>query len=118
MSKKQNNTTFIYALVDPRNGDIRYIGKANNARLRFNSHMFDLARTKKTNWIKSLIKIGLKPELLIIDEVLISEWVFWEMHYISLFRFYGFKLTNATDGGESGSLKGHVVTKETKDKLS
>lgn len=118
MSKERSSTTFIYALIDPRNGNIRYIGKANNPRTRFNSHVFDLAKTKKTNWIKSLVKIGLKPELLVIDEVLISEWIFWEMHYISLFKFYGFKLTNLTDGGEGGSLIKRIMTQETKEKLS
>lgn len=35
----------------------------------------------------------------IIDEVLTSEWKFWEKHYISLFRSWGFKLINKNNGG-------------------
>ncbi len=35
----------------------------------------------------------------IVAEVKYSEWEFWEQHYISLFKSFGFNLTN--------HLKGH-----------
>jgi hypothetical protein len=35
----------------------------------------------------------------IIDEINIGEWSFWEMHYISLFKSWGFDLTNGDNGG-------------------
>lgn len=115
-----NNTTFIYALSDPRDGNVRYIGKSNNVKHRFNSHVSELTkRTNKTNWIKSLLKLNLKPDIFIVDEVDINEWQFWEIHYISLFKYYGFKLTNSTIGGECGpSLKGVRRSDEVKRKIS
>lgn len=46
---------------------------------------------------------GIKPEIILIDRVPHSEWQFWEKHYISLYRSWGFKLTNLTDGGDGAA---------------
>lgn len=96
--------TFIYELIDPKTGETRYIGKANNPKDRLKEgHLGVLelkSRTYKSNWIKSLLKEGLKPILNIIDEVPLEEWQFWERHYISLYRSWNIKLTNCTDGGD------------------
>lgn len=93
--------TFIYALIDPRNNKIRYIGKANNPYKRFPQHINEAknSNTKKANWIKSLIKNLIRPELLILDEVEKNNWQFWEKFYISLYKSWGFDLTNVTEGG-------------------
>lgn len=103
--------TYIYALIDPRDDQVRYIGKANNPKSRYINH-FNSSRDKNThkrNWINNIRKDGYRPELLILDEVLISEWKFWECYYISLFKTFGFKLTNSTDGGD-GSTFGNIGT--------
>lgn len=124
---------FIYALSDPRNDQIRYVGKANNPEDRYTNH-FNSARDKNThkrNWINSVRKDGLRPELIIIDEVPKSEWVYWEKFYISLFKTWGFSLLNYTEGGDgstfgnSGSWKkgnipynkGVPCSEETKQKI-
>ncbi len=105
--------TFIYILWDPRNNNKCYIGKANNpiTRLEY-GHLSNSSlktSTIKNNWIKSLQKKNLKPILEIIDEIAENEWRFWEPHYISLYKSWGFSLTNdpKCPGGEgfiSGSL--------------
>lgn len=104
---------FIYALSDPRNDQVRYIGKANNPEDRYTNH-FNSARDKNThkrNWINNIRKDGLRPELIIIDEVPKNEWIYWEKFYISLFKTWGFDLVNYTGGGDgatfgnSGSFK-------------
>ncbi len=92
-------TTFIYALIDPRDNKVRYIGKANKPKYRLQAHLTDKTKTHKCSWIKSLLKEDLKPELLIIDEVSFKEWQFWEQHYISLYKSWGFNLTNGNSGG-------------------
>lgn len=97
--------TYIYTLSDPRSPDvIRYVGKSNNPETRLNFHLYDSFlkkhKTKRTCWLKSLRKLGLKPVLEVVDVVSLSEWQFWECYYISLFRSWGFKLVNMTDGGE------------------
>jgi hypothetical protein len=102
-------TTFIYALVDPRNGQVRYIGKANRPTSRFSSHIKNPNGSyHKVNWIKELAKYNLIPELFILDEVNFSEWPFWEAHYISLYKSFGFDLTNASNGGEGNDGYKHT----------
>lgn len=94
---------FIYALIDPRNDQIRYIGQTNNIDRRFNKHIQDSKFIKRPNknhsWIKSLLTLNLKPVLLEIDVVPFNDWEFWERHYISLYKSWGFKLNNHTSGG-------------------
>lgn len=92
--------TFIYILIDPRNNQVRYVGQTINIEKRLKSHL----RTNKTfnvrkeEWILSLINDGLKPEIFIID-TLENDIDFWEIHYISLYAYYGFDLLNITIGG-------------------
>jgi hypothetical protein len=60
-----------------------YIGKFNK-KSRLSSH-------KK--------KFGKDIQLVIIDEIAIIEWKFWEKFYISLYKSWGFKLENKNNGG-------------------
>jgi hypothetical protein len=97
---------YIYALIDPRNDHVRYIGKANNPEDRYKDH-YNSARDKNThkrNWINNVRKDGLRPELLILDEVSIDNWRYWECFYISLYKTYGFNLVNYTNGGDGLTL--------------
>lgn len=104
---------YIYALIDPRDSQVRYVGKANNPLDRYTNH-FNSARDKNThkrNWINNVRESGYRPELLILDEVPKSDWQYWEKFYISLFKTWGFSLVNYTNGGDgttfgnSGSFK-------------
>ena len=97
------NTTFIYTLEHPTTGEIRYVGKSNNPKTRLNSHIWDSKQQEKTyknDWVKSLLNQNLKPLITILDEIPTSEWRFWEMHYIALFKSWGLRLVNGTDGGD------------------
>lgn len=92
--------TYIYALVCPISDEIRYIGKANDPKKRFCSHLIDKRINHKNAWILSLKKQDRIPVLEILDQVSINEWEFWEQYYISLYKSFGFKLTNKGLGGE------------------
>lgn len=94
-------TTFIYTLSCPESGLVRYVGKSDNPKLRFNSHKYEKIG-KKYAWIKSVLNQGLNPVLEIIDEVSIHEWQEKERHYIKLFKCIGASLLNCTDGGDGG----------------
>lgn len=101
-----NNRIIIYDLSCPLTGDIRYIGKTSRTiNERLTQHISDVNRKKNhvQCWIKSLIDNNLKPIISILDEVENSEWVFWEKHYISLFKSFNFRLCNHTEGGEQPS---------------
>jgi hypothetical protein len=111
---------YIYILLDPRDGNVRYVGKTNGKQCRLKSHICSAKRGEKThkaNWVRLLLNEGLKPKLIIIDEILETNWEFWEEYWISQFKVWGFNLTNSTNGGENPPiLTGH--TEETKLKLS
>lgn len=53
----------------------------------------------KDRWIVNAISNGNEIIIEELDIVKFSEFSFWERYYISLFKFFGFKLTNGTDGG-------------------
>lgn len=112
----------IYFLIDPRTGDIRYVGKTTK-KLTYrlmNGHMQDSSRTHKTNWIKSLKKDGLLPEIKLV-KICESEdkCNYAEKFYIKLLgradKGEGI-LVNATDGGEGTT--GRVLSEKTKRKIS
>jgi len=98
-------TTFIYALSDPRNGEIRYVGKADKPSTRRQIHLQHAhkSQTHKNAWILELRKYNLEPVLEVLDEVPSDCWQDFERSYISVFRAIGVRLTNGLDGGEGFS---------------
>lgn len=117
-------TTFIYALTEPEDiTKIRYIGKTNDPVNRLSCHITKaekeaLYKTHKNCWIRSILKKGMKPNMIILDEVPVKEWSYWEIYYYHKYKNLGYKLTNVEDAlGESGIIGGHrVVTQEEIDK--
>lgn len=106
---------FIYSLDCPITGVPRYVGKTTQTlKERLRQHMKDKEHNHKTNWIKSLKNKGGIPVLSVLDIITISEWKFWEQHYISLFKSWGFNLVNSSNGGDGSES----FTEETKLKIS
>jgi hypothetical protein len=112
------NTVYIYTLEHPITEEIRYVGKTRNPKMRFHNHCNRSHNKKshKRNWINNLRKEGLKPVMKILDEVLESEWRFWERFWINQFRQWNFNLVNHTSGGDGLTLgnqtsfkKGHIT---------
>ena len=93
--------TFIYKLIDPVTKEIRYVGKSNNPKKRLSDHIncCQYTNTHKNNWISSLLSIGQKPILEIIEEVPIKEWQKYEVYWIDKLRSEGNNLTNIDIGG-------------------
>jgi predicted DNA-binding protein YlxM (UPF0122 family) len=113
------SNTFIYALIDPNTGNIRYIGKSNNPVKRLSGHIAGCKKspTHKNNWITSLLKENKKPSLKIIDEVPINEWQMWEIFYIEKYRKEGFELTNLSDGGSGPTFQEYYDRAKTIEKM-
>ena len=111
----------VYILIDPIKLDVRYVGiTTKRLKVRLWGHISSAncktSNNYKNNWIISLKKGGSVPIIEEIDEVLMDEWQFWEQHYISLYKSWGFKLTNLTFGGE-GTF-GYKFSEECKLKMS
>lgn len=98
------NTTFIYALQDPRDLRIRYVGKADNMRHRLGRHLLGEGRNKaKDDWVRGLKAEGLKPDMLLLQEVPKSAWEEAERSWIAELRARDpFALTNVSAGGSGG----------------
>lgn len=107
------DTTFIYVLKDPTTGEVRYVGKTDNPIKRARTHLVDRNNNHRTCWIKSLLSLGLKPVLEVIDEVPMTEWQSWEIAYIQFYSEEGCNLTNGTFGGD-----GWYPTDRTRQKMS
>lgn len=94
--------TYIYGLKDPNTSEIRYIGKSDNPKARFQNHMAlsraDVNRHKK-HWIAGLIANKQRPQLVILEKVSDKQWEDRERWWIQYGRAEGWPLTNLADGG-------------------
>jgi len=112
--------TYIYSLSNPVTNEVRYIGKTVNLQERYKYHLCTNRKHGTTHskaWIKSLKAQNLIPKMEIVDEVLTSEWEFWEQYWISQFKVWGFNLTNHQIGGGQSNI-GTKFSNETKLKMS
>jgi hypothetical protein len=99
-------TTFIYGLWDPRNYQLRYIGKTKNLDKRLKTHIEEAklsnSRNHRLNWIRQLLNEELEPFIEVLEECTNDTWEKAERDWIVECRRFGLKLTNGTDGGEGG----------------
>ena len=95
-------TTFIYGLVDPLYGGLRYVGKANDPDQRLVQHIStrDEYPSHKNHWIQSLVSKGVRPQIILLERVPMHRWQTSEKEWIQKAREYGFNLTNTSEGGE------------------
>lgn len=96
----------IYALIDPRESShVRYIGwTSKSLEKRLKGHLNDRwdmkSRSYKRNWIDSLRRDGILPEIVLVEKVSVSEWAMRERYWIAELRKRGDRLTNTTAGGD------------------
>lgn len=125
----------VYSLVCPIDKEsVRYIGYTKfTLEKRLDEHFReDYKKTHKCNWMKSLKVNGLMPIIELIEDAIPNkeQALMSEIAYIKLFKSFGAKLVNTTNGGEGGEMteetkykirqkrKLQIITQETKDKLS
>lgn len=110
--------TIIYGLADPRDGQLRYVGKTVwTLERRLGRHLSASSRGKnrKDRWIARLIAKDLRPEIFEI-EVVDGSWVEAERFWIAYFRSIGADLMNHTSGGEGEP--GFRVAEDVKRRIS
>jgi len=112
-----SSATLVYALLDPRDGRLRYIGKTTEPRRRFLFHYRADTRGHCKKWEALLLRLGLRPIPVPIEWVEDAHWgAEREKEWIRRARAVGCSLVNATDGGE-GTF-GFVPTADTRAKMS
>lgn len=90
----------VYALADPRTGDVRYIGKANCPHARLKSHLRDSRRrdTPIYRWIRKLAADNTQPIITVLAWT--EDWQSEERKQIALHRENGCRLLNVAEGGD------------------
>lgn len=94
----------IYGLVDPRTGQIRYIGQSSRGTKRSYAHRWTSRdrNTHKSRWIDSLKRQGLNFSVTILQEfsdgASLDEA---EISWIAKARSLGWKITNIATGGSA-----------------
>lgn len=105
----------IYALIDPRTGEPRYVGQTRlSLKQRFKAHMNkrNSEDTHKSRWFRSVIAAGFKPSIVSIytcyDDATLDAA---ELFFIEDYKARGFKLTNHMEGGIIGVRHHDLRTK-------
>jgi hypothetical protein len=99
----------IYALLDPRDGEIRYIGRTVKAlEVRLLQHLRDKGQREKraekrvtyrVYWVQSLKQQGVTPIIRLIQEVPVINMDEAEDYWTEYFRSLGCRLVNAKAKG-------------------
>lgn len=92
-------TVFIYALCEPGTRTVRYIGKTNKLRRRYQEHL-RLSITVKTHLGRWLASLSVAPEMIVLSEVSCEESADEEIRFIAAARMLGMNLVNSSDGGD------------------
>jgi hypothetical protein len=108
---------YLYVLIDPITGDIRYVGKTIMPAVRLSLHISHTKKNvHKNNWLKQLQAVGKKPIMEIIEEMPDCDNVAWrarETYWIAYYKKLGSPLTNLDSGGRGENGR----SEETKRKI-
>ena len=110
----------VYALIDPRTDEVRYVGKTvRTAHRRLRRHLAEsylAADTHKDRWLRVLTRAGLQPGIVVLQRCSsLTELADSERAHISRLKAAGVSLTNGTDGGDG--IGGWKHTPESREKI-
>jgi len=92
---------YIYVLIDPRNSQIRYVGKSIRPKDRLTNHCNDHSKNHRCYWIQELLSLGMMPKQQTIEIVPPNiSWQEREIYWISYYKRCSANLVNCTDGGD------------------
>jgi hypothetical protein len=117
----QDNEVLIYALLDPRNLRIRYIGKTTQPlKRRLLGHVGSARQLMNgypvVIWIRQLLTLDMKPTIHLLEVTDLENWASRERYWIAYGYKRKWKLLNATNGGDSAN--GVIQSPETIAKFS
>jgi hypothetical protein len=102
-SDEKHLRVFIYALVDPRNEELFYIGKTRNElRKRLDLHNTKARKGDKTpnaSRILEILNSGNKPKIILLEETTMEKFGERERSLIAEYKALGYNLANVSPGG-------------------
>lgn len=96
---------FIYALVDPRSDQIRYVGKSVDPDGRLRSHVCVArgdSQTHVSRWIRQVLADGCRPRVEVLQTVTAETWQEGERFWHRELTRAGLRLTNQAPCGGGG----------------
>jgi len=113
MTHSDNCKYKVYGLFDVSDNIIRYIGFTGiPVEKRLQKHVFENGNTKKNNWIKSVKSRGSKVGVRVIEFFSDRDSAIKaEVKYIKLFKSFGARLVNGTDGGDGVTMTPEIRKK-------
>jgi hypothetical protein len=101
--------TYIYALIDPRDLEVRYIGKTIDPKNRLRAHIFPHNDTKDRNikmiWTEELKALGLRPIMSMLCSCPTDQSELYEYRYIKLFNYNNQLLNTAKVMKETNQME-------------
>lgn len=113
----KTDIAYIYALVDPRDEMVRYIGKTICPSKRLSSHINESKKYKhhRAKWIRSLLKEDMKPIFKILKICPLSEFTIYESEFIKFYK--SDKLTNSDESGSGNINRKREIIENAIDKI-
>lgn len=130
-------TSFVYALIDPRTQEARYVGVTSRTlhrRLRIHISESYSLKFHRHKWIQKLLNEGVEPTMIVLHEYDSRDEAYTdEDFWIQYMKFVGCDLTNEVPGGLGGNkvrwtpekraehsklLTGHKKTAATRKRMS
>lgn len=114
-----NRPVYIYALRDPRDWRIRYVGKTNRPSIRLRKHCNDQTSGHRGRWLTSVRTHGGKPVMELL-ELCVGNGIVEEAKWIKKYLEVGIKLVNTLLTGSPSpkfKLRGRVLTEDQKTKI-
>lgn len=90
----------IYALVDPRDNTVRYIGQTNNLNERMQAHRSAAVNKWVGAWVRDLATVGQSFQCKVITRSAVQHADAAERYWIAFYRSLG-TLFNESEGGGS-----------------
>lgn len=114
----KTDIAYIYALLDPRDNSIRYIGKTIHPKTRLGAHLYE-SRSQdhyRARWIRILSAKNLKPIFKILKICPLEEFEIHEAFFIKLHKSK--RLTNSDETGSGINGRKKEITENAIKKIS
>lgn len=92
--ESRHKTIFIYALIDPRDNAVRYVGRTVYPDLRLSQHLGKCTGKAKQEWLAELKANGLTPRMEILEQAPYNNRKSIEKFWIVYHLVLGCSLTN------------------------
>jgi hypothetical protein len=114
----KTDIAYIYALIDPIDTSVRYIGKTVTPNKRLSEHISECknVRHRRANWINSLLIKNIKPEMIILKICPLSEFEKYESEFIKFYKSNN--LTNSDENGQGNKNRKRDIIDRIAKKLS